>query len=49
MQRKRNTIRIWMISICFLAVLGIIVALFAWLGANNWFKDDSDAGGGSGN
>ena len=45
-QRRRTRIRIWMISICFVFILAIIVALFAWLGAHNWFKDNSNAGGG---
>jgi len=30
-----------MISICFVNVLTILVALFAWLGVHNWFKHNN--------
>ncbi len=37
-QHERNRLRIWMISLCFFVAIGILIALFAWLGSNNWFK-----------
>ena len=37
-QRLRNKTIIWVISLSFFVVIVILIALFAWLGAHNWFK-----------
>lgn len=37
-QQQRNRLRIWMISLCFFVAIGVLIAVFAWLGSNNWFK-----------
>ena len=41
-QRLRNKTIIWVISISFFVVIVILIALFAWLGAHNWFKSEDD-------
>lgn len=41
-QRQRNRMRIWMISLCFCVVIGILIAIFAWLGSNHWFKHEDE-------
>ncbi len=37
-QRERNRLRIWMISLCFFVAVGILIAIFAWLGSHHWFQ-----------
>lgn len=37
-QRLRNKTIIWVISLSFFVVIVILIALFAWLGAHDWFK-----------
>lgn len=41
-QHERNRLRIWMISLCFFVAIGILIAIFAWLGSNNWFKHGNE-------
>jgi len=41
-QHERNRLRIWMISLCFFVAIGVLIALFAWLGSNNWFKQANE-------
>ncbi|KAL2041999.1 hypothetical protein N7G274_005187 [Stereocaulon virgatum] len=41
-QRQRNKTIIWIISISFFIIIAIMIAVFAWLGSHNWFKNGND-------